>query len=408
MKSKQLSLLLTLMLAMLPTKASAQWWLFPGGKHKSDTTATKTGIPSQTAIDTVRIPVPELQDSILLADIVEDTPVHECKLALILPINSAEKANGNFLDFYCGVLMAVQDLSSLGYNVDLDVIDCTRPELEQKMSCLGQKDLVIGPVGAEDLGKCLSAAPDIWFISPLEPKAADFAKWCKVIQTPTPAGRLLEDLAAWLREDYSKGDRIVFLQNELERADETASRMIDLMNATGLKYEIASSASSVTCPVGHTVRFVLTSESGDYSGNQAREIALMGMKGDKVMLYTTSRIRSASNMDKESLNLCCTHMTINYYIDMMDAETILFSENYRDLFQSSPGSFACQGYDVAKYFISMFDRFGPEWSERLSEGEWKGIQTSFKFQSPDGDTGWTNSATRRILYKPDNSVTLLK
>ena len=409
MKSRQLTILLTFLLALLPTRASAQWWLFPGGKHKSDTTSVTVPDTGITKADTIVFEgTGEFQDSLELASIVEGLPRHEVKLSLILPFNSGEKVNGNFLDFYTGVLMAAQDLSALGYVVDIDVIDSTQPGLEEKMKSLSERDLVIGPVGTEDLNRCVTAAPDTWFISPLEPKAEDFARWCKVIQTPTPAGRLIEDLTAWISEDYTKGDRIVLLQNDQERESEATSRMIDQMNAAGLKYEIAPTASSVTCPTGHTVRFVLTSDNGDYTGNQAREIALMSIQGDKVMLYGTSRIRTASNMDRESLNLCCTHMTINYFIDMMDGETILFSENYRELFHSAPGSFACQGYDVAKYFISMFDRFGPEWSSRLSEAEWEGIQTDFKFSSPEGDKGWTNTATRRILYKPDNTITLLK
>lgn len=412
MKSKQLTLLVTLLLALPATKASAQWWLYPGGKQKTDTTAVRETAPaaeqpqldttifahSTASHDSVSFSIPEIVEA----------PRHEVKMSLILPFNIREKANGNFLDFYSGVLMAVQDLSSLGYMIDLDVIDSASPGLEEKLAGISERDLVIGPVGTGDLNKCVTAAPDTWFISPLEPKAADFARWCKVIQTPTPAPRLFEDLVSWLSEDFRKGDRIVFLQNDEERAGETANRMIELMNAAGLKYEIASTASTVNCPVGHTVRFVLASDSGDYSGNQAREIALMGMKGNKVMLYGTSKLRQVSNMDKESLFLCQTHMTINYYIDTTDGDTLLFSENFRELFKSTPGSFACQGYDVTKYFVSIFDRYGPEWSERLSEAEWNGIQTDFRFTSPQGDKGWTNTATRRILYKNDNTVTLLK
>lgn len=398
-------------LLVFPSSAAAQWWLFPGSRHRKDTVSTvHSKEDSNRKKDTVPagIELTERTDSILLQELPFEELSSAIRVALILPLKCDSTPSGNFLDFYSGVLMAVEELSGIGYKIDLTVEDCTSGDFTSRCRELKNTPIIIGPVNMEDINRCISILPDNWFISPLEPKAEDFVSWCHVIQTPTPNERQLDELVAWLKSDCGKNDRIVFLKDDSVQTGDAASGMILKMNEAGLKYEIASAPYQGNMIFQGTTRYVLISDDSNYTGDKVREIALLSLEGADVTLYSTSKIRSSSTVDVGNLHLAEAHVTLNYFTDSRAGDVVAFSERYRTKFKISPGMFAFHGYDTAKYFISMYDRYGSEWTKGLSHAVWKGLQSDFMFIPSESGTGKLNSAVRRIVYNNDNTITLLK
>lgn len=379
------------LLALLPAGASAQWYLFPGGRPAKDSTSVKD-------MDLDFVPVRSEEE---IAE--EEASVWITHVSLILPFKSKDTPNGNFLDFYSGVLMAANELSSPERRFEISVYDSTvglptSAELESS-------DLIIGPVSFEDVSRVLPRARGKFIISPLDPKVASLTTRHNVIQAPSGWESQVDELVRWVKEDYRGGDSVVLLQSAEEASGEITTRMVSQLSAAGVRYEINSSPLPFEGrSIGGTCRFLIASENDSFCAGAVRDIALMNLRGGRNALYTTSRIRSIQDLEIESIHAANAHIAATYYADPKDASVLRFADSYRGTFKGDPGQWVYQGYDLMNYFGSTLGRDSAQWKEQLASTPGKGLQTDFSF---DG-TGKNNTAVRRLLYNPNNTITAIK
>ncbi|MBO4476211.1 MAG: hypothetical protein J5737_05790 [Bacteroidales bacterium] len=380
----------TLLLSMLlPLGASAQWYLFPGGRPSKDSTSVNTG----------DVFIPVKSDEELQA---ERDAIWNRKIALILPLKSTETPNSNFLDFYSGVLMAADELSSGQVRYELNVYDSTVgfPSVSE----LAESDLVIGPVSYEDVTRMLPRLHGKYLVSPLDPKVAQLTDRYNVIQAPAGWEAQVDELIAWVSEELRGGDSVVLLQSADEAAGEMASRLALKLSEAGIPYEVNSSAIAYEGTVRGTCRFVLASENDAFCATAVRDAALMNLRGGHNVVYSTSRLRSVDELEIESIHAAATRITSSYYADPASREVKLFSDKYRSVFKGEPGQWVFQGYDLMYYFCSTLGRDPSVWNAELATTPGKGLQTDFRFDA----TGKTNTAVRRLRYNPNNTITLVR
>lgn len=380
----------TLLLSMLlPLGASAQWYLFPGGRPAKDS----------TQVDNGNIFTPVKTDEEIQA---ERDAIWTRKIALILPIKSNENPNSNFLDFYSGVLMAADRLSSEKVRYELNVYDSAVgfPSVSE----LAESDLIIGPVSYEDVTRILPRLRGRYLVSPLDPKVAQLTDRYNIIQAPAGWEAQVDDLVAWLSEDFRGGDTVVLLQSTEEAASEITSRIAVRLAEKGIAYEVNSSAIAYEGTVRGTCRFILASENDSFCATAVRDAALMNLRGGHSVIYSTSRLRSISELEIESIHAAATRITTSYYADPSSREVKDFSNRYRSVFKADPGQWVFQGYDLMYYFGSTLGRDPEVWNAELATTPGKGLQTDFSFDA----TGKTNTAVRRLRYNPNNTITLVR
>lgn len=383
-------LLITLaFLLMLPVAASAQWYLFPGGRHAKDSTSAKTS-------DNVFVPLGHEGEVV----IPEEIPA--ARVSLILPLKSTGTPNSNFLDFYSGVLMAANSLSTSEKPIQLSVYDSTvgMPNI----SDLENSDLIIGPVSYEDIQRILPRAKGKYIVSPLDPKVADLTDRNNVIQAPSGWEAQVDELVRWVGSDKRGGDIIVLLQSADERDGEMTSRMALKLGEAGIPYDISSTPSSFEGRAKGTCRFIVASEKDEFCSSVVREIALMNIRGSRNAVYSTSRIRSLGDLEVESLHAASAHIAATYYADPGDAKVKRFDQQYKALFKGDPGQWVYQGYDLMNYFGTILAENSSISADVLTSRNWKGLQTDFKFD----ESGKTNTAVRRLLYNTNNTISLVR
>ena len=384
-------LLATLVLMLLlPSSAGAQWYLFPGSRHAKDSSATEFSKPDF---------IPVRSDEEIAEELASTWVTH---VALILPFRSTGTPNGNFLDFYSGVLMAADGLSSPDRHFDISVYDSTvglptSAELESA-------DLISGPVSFEDVSKVLPRSHGKFIISPLDPKVATLSERHNVIQAPSGWESQVDELVRWLGEDLRGGDTVVLLQSAEESSDEVTLRLASKLAEAGIAYEINSSAESYEGRITGTGRFVAASGNDGFCTAVVREVALMNLRGGHNAVYSTSRLRSIQDLETESIHAASAHITATYYADPKDASVASFAESYRTVFKGDPGQWVYQGYDLMNYFGSALGRDSHEWRQQLSDTPGTGLQTDFRFD----ESGKTNTAVRRLLYNANNTITALR
>ena len=84
-----------------------------------------------------------------------------------------------------------------------------------------------------------------------------------------------------------------------------------------------------------------------------------------------------------------------------------FLLNYRALFNTEPTQFAYQGYDLARYFITLCSKYGNRWMEKLEEHTMSLLQNTFNFQKTE-DGGYINTGVRRLVYEEGWTIRKVK
>lgn len=394
-------LLATLAIVMLlPLNACAQWYLFPGSGTSRDSTAT---VQRDTIISAAGDTTIVHHDTLFFdLPIFEDHVIQVTSVSLILPLKSTTAPNSNFLDFYCGVLMAADELSSSDRLYRLTVYDST-VEMPSGTD-IANSDLVIGPVNYDDMLRILPVTRGKYIISPLDPKVAALTDIHNIIQAPSGWEAQVDELVRWLDEDLRGGDAVVLLQSAEDKGGEITERLARCMGEAGINYSVSSEPSSMEGAVRGTCRFVIASENDEFCVSAIREIALMNLRGGHNAVYSTSKLRSLSDLEVESLHAAATRITASYYADPRNADVAAFAERYRKLFKGEPGQWVYQGYDLMKYFGALQAGEPELWQEELSATPGYGLQTDFRFDS----TGKNNTAVRRLRYNSDNTISIIR
>ncbi len=333
------------------------------------------------------------------------------RFALVLPfMASSEKPSSSSIDFYCGALLAARELGLDSINVHIDVFDTGSDPIAARS--FADDDFIIGPVSADDIRKVHeTVGDDIAIISPLDPKAAALtAEFPKLVQVPTPHELQYADLIQWIADETRDGDITVLISEKGGKESAAMKNFTEILEISGLKYrtlqysllegrDIIDSLKEVTVESPRVNRFIIASESEAFVNDVFRNIKLLSRENRDVAVFCHSKVRGY-DIEVENLHSNRLHVSLAYYIDYDNPETISFVKAYRALFDTEPTQFSFQGYDVTKYFCRLRASFGGNWLRFIGDRQETGLQTSFNFR----DSSRINEGVRRIEYQSDYKI----
>lgn len=344
----------------------------------------------------------------------------EVTVAVVLPFGASSNADGGYLDFYSGLLLAVKDLGDAGTGINLRVYDSARQTVSDQE--LYDVDLVIGPVSAEDIESTLRDVPSgVCVVSPLDQKAAGLdSTYVNFVQAPTPPEIQYHDVVDWVDEESKIGDNVVVISEKSSRKIAAAQAFEEIIQESGLQYSsfsysllegrnIYNSMVAVMRPEV-TNRVIINSENEAFVADVVRNLGVIVFNKFDVVLYGSSKLHSFTSPDTENLHNLNLHVSLSYYVDYESEAVKDFLYRYRALYNSEPSQFSYQGYDVAKYFIELTARHGNRWLRKMSDHRdvpGKMLQVDFVLNKrPEG--GWHNEGIRRIVYGEDYEIKLQK
>ena len=391
----------------------------PGEVDINTLTATVADTPVDTTVFTA---VPSDTTAVIQEEqsLWSFTRKEKVTAALLLPF----KANGTSgsrsnMDFYSGVLLAINDLGESGISTDLNVFDISDQNFDMTRIGIDGCDIVIGPVSVGNLSETLAETGDnTTVISPLDPKAESLvAANGNLVQAPAPYKVQYDDLASWINEDTDSADRVILISEKGARPTEATLQMRQSVDSAGVAYktfsysilegrDIMDPLKELMTPTG-TNRILITSESEAFVNDVVRNLNLMLHQKYDVVLYGASKIRSFETIEVENFHKTNLHVSLTYYIDYNDPKVKNFLLKYRALFNAEPTQFAFQGYDIATYFIEMCSKYGKDWMNRLTSDEKNLLQSSFKCVKHE-DGGYTNHGVRRIVYGKDWTISKVR
>lgn len=360
----------------------------------------------------------------------EETPVAEqvtanqktdIKAAILLPLStSSGNPNADNLDFYCGSLLAIYDLGKEGINTRLSFYDSKDRLTQENLETLNQSDVIIGPVSAADLTRMFNIVPQARaVVSPLDIRNEKLTKeHGNLIHIPTPAVVQYQDLISWLEEEYVEGDRVIMISEKGARMNSIHTPMKQVLDSSSVVYsqysysilegrDVSAPLTAMMTATGKN-RVVIASESEAFVNDVIRNLNLLTRENLDITLYSTSKIRTFETIEVENLHNLTTHVSLNYYVDYNDADVKNFLMKYRAFYNTEPTRFAFQGYDIAKFSISMCAKYGDKWMEMMDKTDAKMLRSILSLRKGAAHEGYTNKGVRRIIYDNGYSIVTVR
>lgn len=303
---------------------------------------------------------------------------------LMLPFHKEDKVNASAVDFYRGVLLAMEDLIRVGYNIELSVVDTQAKEevIEDMIASdplVYGANLIIGPVYENEIAKVLpyAEAENIPLVSPL----ADLT----TISSPVLFQLHAENSHKYDRFnslfDDTRDIYVIHTQSE----DEETKRMVDALRAEhnihelNYKYNRASyfyrrnsdgsnggviSISELLRSKSNKIFVVLASSQLDVDrvlttlSSQKASLQSRGAKVCDYVVLGNRRWKQMNGIDKQIFFNNNTMFIVPYHAHRSSSAIALFDARYIKAYGVLPSMYSYRGYDSAMIFCTkMFEGF---------------------------------------------------
>lgn len=339
-------------------------------------------------------------------------------ISILLPFNASRSADSQMLDFYSGALLAARDLGKDGSELELNVYDMTGGTMPMTEERFAASDFVIGPVSNTDIIRAVNASKGkTWIVSPLDPRAEALADTIpNIIQAPSPTSAQTKDMAAWLESDLRGNDRVILVTQKGVAANSYSSEVIRELNNHGLRHtDISFNILEGRQVMGRiagqmtgegTNRVVIASDSKAFVIEVVRLLYLISSQKKDIVLYSTSKLRTFDEIDVEQLHSLNLHSSVSYQVDYDSKDVQNFLMSYRAIYNTEPSRSAFQGYDLLRYFATLGAEYGGR-PDKAAGQKHRGLQSDIKLVKTSRG-GFVNEATRRVVYNPDYSISLVR
>jgi LysM repeat protein len=330
----------------------------------------------------------------------------------------------NFIQFYEGVLLAVDSMQKAGMRIRLNVYDTERsPESIRKYiydTGFLKTDLIIGPVYPSIQKEIATIALKnrIPFVSPLSSNSALLQSNQYYYQVNPTRDFLADKTADLIAEEYFNSNFIVFrtgadadgqIEKVIGRVREKLFNSGYWGRPDGFTFNIYDferegpfGFSRILTYEKENVIFVPTNNEGDLS------IALSNIDNlsDEypITLIGFNWYQKFNSINIEHFHNLQLKFIAPYWIDYEDTATVRFIKKFKDHYYTEPDNFGIQGYDVAFYFLNAIKRYGTDFNKCLPYMSVKLVQGDYQFEKKARFGGFMNHGVSLISYENDYDI----
>ena len=344
-------------------------------------------------------------------------------ITLLLPLNSEGKANANYMDFYSGALMALEQIKRDGGNIHLNVIDYASDNLTSiaESGKIEESDMIIGPIRYDALKEFMPVANRLRIpvISPLDAAADSLLEESPYLfQAALSKKRQAEAMAEMIAEKYRtcQNPNVILVYNSESSMGPLGDMLKTALEERGIYVDNAGGIGALSYmrrDRENVVVILTTAES--YAAEALRNLDIKMIPPEKVVLFANSRWKNFETLDmnlyfKYNLQLC-----MPYNVDLDRNEVKQFIRRYRSLYNREPSANAFSGFDIVylfcrnsvlgmrEYAENPFNATATEYMEN-NLLQHNMLQQKFKFVKYPGG-GWFNTAATQVSFNPDYTIT---
>lgn len=352
----------------------------------------------------------------------------------VLPLDSSKLKKGDerwrlnpkselFMQFYEGVLLALDSLKTMGYSVDLHVYDTRRDvavgnRLAGELNML-RPDLIIGPVYADVFKAVAEQLGDktIPMVFPLSTQLKNLENFQNLIQVNTGEEVLLEDMATWIGQHVNAQEHKL-IQIVPEAAfnrrwagssfiSSVREKMVPGSSPSVVNYYWKSgrnidSLRVVLDETKENVIFIPTMSEAVIS----RVLPVLSSLADRYRLRLIGfpDWLKFTSVDEDIYFKLNTRMFANYYSRTESMEVESLASRFRTYFHEEPGNVATRSFDMVMCLVPLVDTYRQSLLQKLPGTKVEGMFTRFNFHRMEGKAGIENRGLYMINYNRSYSI----
>ncbi len=330
------------------------------------------------------------------------------------------------MNFYEGSLLALQQLSAEGINLNVSVYDTKRsPAVVQALidnQSLSAKDLIIGPASTENLRIVANAmqATNTPIVS-LNLNSRIASEHPNYIQASPYFNSHAEAIIKYVKSKYP--NRTVVLAAPSEGSD--ANRFSAYQNANALtsndgilpiKEYIEGKADKSTYKFtsiqnyltpGDTTIFIVPSSNQEYVSGLMRTLSLT-RKRFPVVMFGMPKWLSFEKIDYQYYENLNVHISTSTHINKLEPNTRSFAQQFFTSYGMFPTSEAYKGYDLMLYFGRMLHKYGTDFLNKLDSSPAEHLHSRFAFERIPVNTGVIEEGNYKIKQYENKYVNILR
>ncbi|NOZ46550.1 MAG: LysM peptidoglycan-binding domain-containing protein [Chlorobi bacterium] len=330
-----------------------------------------------------------------------------------------------FIEFYQGVLLAVEELKREHINVNLFVYDTQNDTLATKELIEKNEfkyfDLIIGPVYAHNLDIVAREAKKykINIVSPLSINS-DFLKnnffafqvnpsmsiktkyWLNSVMKDSLQNVIIIHDGTNFERELTGNFKKMYLKKFADNIDNEKIHFQEL-----LYFNSEDTIVKETMIKGMKNIVLIPSANRAFVTDIMAKLNTLTKEFD-IKLYGMDKWVTFSNIPLDYFHNLNTHIYTYSFIDYNKYEVNEFVDNYRKVYKAEPGKFSFQAYDITLYFLQALQLYGKEFRFCINDFNPDLLETNFSFKRIDRASGFCNNSVFTIVYNHDYTRSLKK
>jgi len=324
------------------------------------------------------------------------------------------------VEFYQGAMVALDSLKKQGMLVDLHLYNITsssdtsitRLDSIFKTPSFASTNLIIGPPSSTHFKQVAryAASHGIAIVSPIVGDNALLKNNPFTSKaTPSPTTEV-EQMADYITAHYMKCNIVLLHHHDVAdeayyeafqkrfKADVAVSSETDSVvsvdysdNLEGLGHKLEGNKNNVIIVPYQGASFIAKLVNKLANSKYADD--------DSIVLFGMHNWLNIDALDMANLDTLNFHFPSNDYVNYNDSCTKGFIRSYRAQYYTEPSYYACQGFDIGYYYISLLKRYGTAMQDHLGDMKYKGAHTTFDFHKSDATSGYDNKAIYILEYR---------
>lgn len=381
-----------------------------------ETVTHKTATPEETVVNA------------MLSAPKDINRVQMIKVALLLPFMTNEatpsSTTSRFIEYYEGMLLAVDSLRNEGCSIELSVYDTgngTQKTKEiLKQDALQNANLIIGAVQNDQIGLIADFAQkhNIKYVIPFTSKNDDVLSNASVFQVNTPHSYLYSK-AAQAGCDLFSDYNIVLLKTpdkdektEFVKAFQTEMQQRNLPFRE-ITYAGETFATDIEAVLSLDKRNVVVPTSGSLDVLNKIKSPLRMIAETKpeygLTLFGYPEWQTYTRDCLEDFYALNTYIYSNFYADNLSPDVHNFYTKYKNWYSknliNTYPKYGILGFDTGMFFFEAIQKYGSNFENNLDKMRYKSIQTGFDFHRVNNWGGFINTQLFIVHYKNDYTVT---
>ncbi|MCD7977766.1 MAG: LysM peptidoglycan-binding domain-containing protein [Tannerellaceae bacterium] len=349
--------------------------------------------------------------------------VNMIKVALLLPFMTEEadpnpNATARFIEYYEGILLAVDSLRNMGVSIELSVYDTGNGTgklnniLQQQE--LREANLIIGAVQNEQIGPVSNFAQEhnIKYVIPFTSRNDDVLSNANIFQVNTPQSYLYSKAAQIGCELFRESNIILLDTEDRENKTEFIEAFKTEMQQRNiswqeLTYQAATFPTDLERIFNQDKRNVIVPLSGSLDALNKFRSPLRTFLDTSEEVYTVSLFgypewQTYTRECLEDFYALDTYIYSNFYADNMANNLADFYTKYKTWFSKTLintfPKYGVLGFDTGMYFFTAVQKYGSNFENNLDKINYRSIQTGFDFQRVNNWGGFINTNLFIVHY----------